>query len=208
MRVYIEHLLPMIRENVRGRLLDCGCGYAPYYGIYRDLIDDAIWIDWANTEHSNPNLDAEVDLNGPLPFPDRTFDSVLLTEVLEHVRQPDLLLAEIHRVLRTDGRLVLSVPFYYCLHETPNDYYRYTEYGLRHLSERAGLKIANLVPLGGQPDVLIDVVSKWLATRRLSAAAIFHTAEAFARTRAFQRWRDATAGNFPLGYALTAIKAR
>jgi ubiquinone/menaquinone biosynthesis C-methylase UbiE len=45
-----------------------------------------------------------------LPFMDSSFDCVIITEVLEHVYCPYRVLEEVHRVLRPDGKLVLSVP--------------------------------------------------------------------------------------------------
>jgi SAM-dependent methyltransferase len=52
---------------------------------------------------------------GPLPFADETFDAVVSTEVLEHLRAPFLALSEVVRVLRTGGHLVLTVPNYWNL---------------------------------------------------------------------------------------------
>ena len=204
--IQMESLLPLIQENVRGRLLDCGCGHAPYYGIYRDMIDEAIWVDWENTAHSNPLLDAVVDLNCPLPFADESFDSVLLTDVLEHVTEPASLVREIARVLRPAGRLVLSVPFYYLLHERPYDYYRYTEFGLRHLCQQAGLRVDVLTPIGGQPDVVIDVISKWLVRDEVSARLLMRLAGVAASRKRFRRWRESTSDRFPLVYNLVAIR--
>jgi SAM-dependent methyltransferase len=204
--IQIESLFPLIRENAHGRLLDCGCGYAPYYGIYRDMVDEAIWIDWQNTAHVNPLLDAEVDLNRPLPFPDDSFDSVLLTDVLEHVAEPADLLREIARVLRPSGSLILSVPFYYLLHERPYDYYRYTEFGLRHLCRQAGLRVEELTPVGGQPDVVIDVISKWLVRDEISARLLMRVAGLVASWKRFRRWRESTSDRFPLVYNLVAVR--
>lgn len=70
-----------------------------------------------------------------LPHPDSTFDTVLLLEVLEHVPDPELALAECARVLVDGGRLVLSMPFLYPVHDAPFDFQRYTIHALRrHLS--------------------------------------------------------------------------
>jgi SAM-dependent methyltransferase len=89
-------------------------------------------------------------------FPDASFDAVLLLEVLEHVPAPDAALSEVHRVLAPGGRVLLSTPFLLEIHEAPHDFYRFTEYGLRHLLRgfeqvrvvrRNGALIASLVPL-------------------------------------------------------------
>jgi SAM-dependent methyltransferase len=79
-----------------------------------------------------------------LPFHDRCFDGVICLEVLEHVRDPEKVLAEIARVLRPGGRGWVSMPFLYPLHDAPFDFQRYTEYGLRRDVQRAGLHVTNL----------------------------------------------------------------
>ncbi|MBR9909047.1 MAG: class I SAM-dependent methyltransferase [Gammaproteobacteria bacterium] len=61
------------------------------------------------------------------------YDCVFLMEVLEHVREPDKALAEIRRVMRDDGVLLLSSPFIFEAHDLPHDYYRYTRQGLSYL---------------------------------------------------------------------------
>lgn len=51
-----------------------------------------------------------ISKNGPLPFADRTFDSVTILDVLEHVSDQKGLLSEMHRVLKDDGRLIVTLP--------------------------------------------------------------------------------------------------
>src|SRR5215207_1692103 len=63
-------------------------------------------------------------------FGGRTFDVIVLSEVLEHVHSPHLAIANIRAALREGGRLILTVPFLFPIHERPHDYYRYTRYGL------------------------------------------------------------------------------
>lgn len=66
-------------------------------------------------------------------FGARTFDVIVLSEVLEHVPSPHLAIANIRAALREGGRLILTVPFLFPIHERPHDYYRYTRYGLEYL---------------------------------------------------------------------------
>src|SRR2546425_12982585 len=84
-----------------------------------------------------------------LPFRTATFDTILSTQVLEHVRQPDSLLREAYRVLRLGGHLVLTAPQINPLHEEPHDYFRYTCHGLRSLAEEAGFSVLQVTALGG-----------------------------------------------------------
>src|SRR6516165_7366055 len=110
-----------IRTHVRGRLLDLGCGKVPLYGMYRDLVTDSICIDWEETLHKNRHIDQFADLNSTLPIGDEEFDTVLSTDVLEHIARPGSAWAEMSRVLRPGGKLLLATPFLYWLHEEPHE---------------------------------------------------------------------------------------
>lgn len=81
-----------------------------------------------------------------LPFADGTFGAVACLEVLEHVRMPDQVLAEIARVLRPDGLAYVSMPFLYPIHDAPHDYQRWTPHGWRRSAELAGLEIRAMQP--------------------------------------------------------------
>jgi hypothetical protein len=63
---------------------------------------------------------------------------VLSTQVLEHVAEPSAVAAELYRVLVPEGRLYMTVPLVWELHEQPFDFYRYTPSGLEHLLRKAG----------------------------------------------------------------------
>ena len=79
-----------------------------------------------------------------LPFADAVFDGAICLEVLEHVSDPALVVAEIARVIRPGGTVWLSMPFLYPLHDAPYDFQRYTEFGLRRDIERAGMCVVAL----------------------------------------------------------------
>lgn len=73
------------------------------------------------------------------PFPDSHFERLICLEVLEHVPDPAVVMCEFARVLESDGRAWISMPFLYPLHDAPFDFQRDTEFGLRRDVERAGL---------------------------------------------------------------------
>lgn len=143
-----------------GHLVDLGCGNVPFYLWYKDYVQQVTCIDWPSTMHRQSHIDIFADLNQELPLMSDSVNCVLLTSVLEHIHNPHLLLREINRILTKDGHLILSVPFFYHLHEQPFDYYRYTPHGLRYLAEQSGLEIVKLDHYGSAFGVLIDVTAK------------------------------------------------
>jgi SAM-dependent methyltransferase len=66
-----------------------------------------------------------------MPFSDASIDVVLCTQVLEHIPEPMAVLAEIRRVLKPGGTLLLSVPSIFPQHGSPGDYWRYMPQGLQ-----------------------------------------------------------------------------
>ena len=100
-----------------------------------------------------------------LPFPDRTFETVLSVQVLEHTPYPGRLVCEMSRVLRDDGLLILVAPFQFRLHEQPHDYFRYSSHGLRHLCEEAGLEVLETHQQGGMWSVIGHKLNSYLAFR-------------------------------------------
>jgi SAM-dependent methyltransferase len=84
------------------------------------------------------NIDLEplpgVDLIGVaenVPLADASCDGAVLQAVLEHVRDANLTLEELYRVLKPGGSVLIEVPFMQGYHPSPGDYRRYTEQGLR-----------------------------------------------------------------------------
>jgi len=202
-----EHHLPL---HARGKLLDLGCGKAPLYATYRDMVTECVCVDWANTEHKNDHLDKECDLTQPLPFADAEFDTIILSDVLEHIPTPEALCREMARTLAPNGKLILNVPFFYWLHEDPHDFYRYTEYALRRFVDISGLKLVSLEAIGGVPEVLTDILAKYWARvpviGRPVAAFMQWLTLRIVDTRLGRKVSRATARKVPFGYFLVAQK--
>ena len=77
------------------------------------------------------------------------YDSIFCAQVLHHLPEPELALREIARMLKPGGKAILSVPHLVWLHNEPHDYWRFTGHGLRHLVEKAGLRLVSVEPVGG-----------------------------------------------------------
>ena len=193
-----------IPQYVAGRLVDLGCGKAPLFGAYRSHATDVVLVDWPGSLHPNPDLDLEVDLNGPLPFASSGFDTIILSDVLEHIRKPEHLFLEMARILAPGGRILMSVPFLYQIHEGPYDYYRYTEFALRHFAEMSGLEVVVLRPLGGSPEVLADMLAKHLVSVPVAGSFLAWSAQAVAKafrgTSIGRRISERSGRTFPFGY--------
>jgi SAM-dependent methyltransferase len=205
-RLIIDEYVRLIRTHANGVLLDCGCGDVPYYDVYRSKVSDVVCIDWKRPQREIDHVDIYVDLNGRLPFDDATFDTVLLTDVLEHIIRPTSLMGELSRVLRPAGVLVCTTPFLYFLHEEPHDYYRYTEFALRALCNENNLAVIELEPYGGYPDVLLDLLNKKLVAGETAARAYLAVCRLVTRSGVYRRVKERSKSSFPLGYCLAAQK--
>jgi SAM-dependent methyltransferase len=117
-------------------ILDLGCGKKPYRGYFCKKTRFYIGLDWFNRKESIVDIDVISDAH-QVPFRDGYFDVVICTELLEHTKDPMKVLFEINRVLKKNGMLFISTPFMIPIHEPPNDYYRFTKYGLLYLFSNA-----------------------------------------------------------------------
>ena len=151
-RVSIVQALRELRHRVKpGRLLDVGCGMKPYESLLTQRESRYYGTDWPVTMEGSYGGSTRADFFSDsmvLPFPEGTFDTIVSTQVLEHVRQPEIVIREMARVLKPSGILILSAPMTWPLHEEPHDYYRYTLHGLRHLLEEADFEILDEIPRG------------------------------------------------------------
>lgn len=203
---YIDLYVEMIQKYAKGKLLDLGAGMVPFYGIYRDNVSENVCIDWANSLHSNPHLDIVADLNQPFPLPDAAFDSVLCSDVMEHIADPFAFMHETARVLKPGGDLLLMVPFFYWLHETPHDYFRYTEFALRKMCADNRLEVLEIKAYGGYLEVLFDLLNKGLGRSKALCRIFVPFAKWVSQRKISQKIRQKTSARFPLGYVVVARK--
>lgn len=122
-----KHLEKFLAKHASDKnTLDIGSG-GSLYGYNRFFSNrTTVDIDPAR----NPEIIGDIH---NLPFKDEEFDVVLCVEVLEHVLEPKKAIQEMNRVLKKGGTLVLTTRFVYPIHDAPNDYWRFTKYGLKEL---------------------------------------------------------------------------
>ena len=159
-------------------VLDIGSGNATY-----QLSESArlVRIDYPETGRhyrNKPDVHADARI---LPFRTGSVDGVLLLEVLEHIPDTELVLAEIQRVLKPGGILYISAPFTYPAHDLPHDYFRFSVEGLQYLlqkyelqpemTRRHGNSVVTLLQLANL--VLLEPVRRLLDRNHFLAAGCF-----------------------------------
>jgi SAM-dependent methyltransferase len=146
----------------RGRIIDIGCGKKPYYRYFQERTRQYIGLDSPDySVRTTWNMDVICD-GQFLPIRNDSADTVVCNQVLEHIPDIDRFFTNIYRVLKVDGILILTVPFFWGLHEEPRDFYRFTKYGLKYLCEVNGLEVIEIKKLGGIWGMVFQRISDYL----------------------------------------------
>ncbi len=114
-----------------------------------------------------------------LPIQPNCVDVVLLIDVLEHISDTEILLGQIHNILKVDGAVIISCPFLYPLHDEPRDFVRYTTHGFQQLAIRKGFSVTTCGAIGSPiitSTLLFNIaiskaVVNWISTK--SPAGVF-----------------------------------
>lgn len=152
--------------SVDGAILDVG---GSKRSGYHELIKGTHTITTGNIDTSY-DIDVVFDAQKPWPFPDATFDGVLLVNILEHLSEYEMAVHESRRVLKNGGVVVGVVPFMFNVHASPNDYFRYTKSALLKIFNDAGFTEVQVRELGtGAFSVIYHCLLgfvrwQWLAT--------------------------------------------
>lgn len=110
------------------KVLDVGCGTKPYESLFRTKDFVGIDVEGGGLDDKKKSVDTYFD-GEHIPFPDNEFDVAIATEVFEHVNNLDLLTQEIHRVLKKNGQVLITMPFVWSEHSVPYDFRRFTSFG-------------------------------------------------------------------------------
>jgi SAM-dependent methyltransferase len=160
---YLRRDIKLDEGHLHGRLLDVGCGNKPYRSFFKN-VRSYIGLDYPVTK-AIQDFQARPEIFGDarqLPFSQGSFDAVLCAQVLEHVNQPGLVMAETGRVLKPGGCEILSVPFIYNVHVGPHDFFRFSPFGISELVERAGLKVKSIRYQGGIGTAVVQLLHNWI----------------------------------------------
>lgn len=140
-------------------VLDLGGHKTAKRGVF-DISDYDLRIVYANL-----SADKGTDVVGDairVPVASESFDVVLCTEVLEHVRDPRPALSEVFRVLKRGGTLVMTAPFMHRIHADPCDFGRYTDQYWQSVLSELGFSEVAVEPQGGFYSVILSFAKQYL----------------------------------------------
>ncbi len=151
--------------DIHGQTLDIGCGERPYEKIFKNVSSYiGMEFDSSRNRARFSKIDAWYD-GKVFPFDNGKFDSIIMTQVLEHIFNPEQFLKEVYRVMKPGGILLLSVPFVWDEHEQPHDYARYSSFGLAHLLKNHGFEIKKHLKSLSDVGVIFQLVACYIHKR-------------------------------------------
>lgn len=149
-RWYVTRFVENVAQSLPkgASILDAGAGESVYKKLFSHCEYKAIDLGVGESRWNYSNLDYVGSLH-EMPIEDGVFDAVLCTQVLEHLEWPRESVKEMYRVLKTNGKLYMTVPMSHPEHQTPYDFFRYTSYGLESICKDAGFHGIKITPFGG-----------------------------------------------------------
>ena len=145
----IFYILP----HIKGRVLDLGAGMAKYRAMIQENASDYLACD----VKKNENIDIVCDVTN-LVFPPESFDTVISTQVLEHVDNPFIVAQEIKKILKTGGSAIITAPFMFPFHADPKDNFRFSRDGLEEIFKSIGFEIVDSGIYGGFFMVISEMI--------------------------------------------------
>jgi len=158
-RILLYQQINKFSSHIGGLTLDVGAGG---YDRYSGLFSSERYIRLDFNIQNKPDLVADAHA---LPFKHEVFDSIVCTQVLEHLKNPFLAVSEFRRILKPQGIVLLTVPQVNELHEEPHDYYRYTRFGIIHLLETNHFEILSVDQRGGFFSTLAQQIIRYVIDR-------------------------------------------
>lgn len=169
----VFHIMP----HIRGRVLDLGAGMAKYKETITKHATDYIACD----VKKNENIDTVCDVTN-LVFPPESFDTVISTQVFEHVDNPFIVAQEIKKVLKTGGNAIITAPFMFPFHADPKDNFRFSREGLEEIFKSIGFEIIDSGIYGGFFIVLSEMIHfSWFNPYKHKSGIFFANIEKIAK---------------------------
>jgi SAM-dependent methyltransferase len=144
-----------LASQLEGDLLDFGCGSKPYINLFKVNSYTGVDIEISGHAHFNSKVDIYYD-GKTLPFENESFSAIFTSEVFEHIFNLDEILSELNRVLKPEGKILLTTPFVWEEHEQPYDYARYTSFAMIHLLKKHKFEVIQLHKTNNQIEAIFQ----------------------------------------------------
>jgi SAM-dependent methyltransferase len=187
--------------------LDIGCGPMTNKNLLNKF-DSTIYVDGAKFNSVNIVCDFEK----LIPIKDSSVDFILLSNVLEHMFNPQLIFNEIYRILKTNGKCLILVPYLIKLHQEPYDYFRYTKHALERFLKNSKFSNFLIEEMGSTSNIIINFLSIDMQTKRninlFNKKIIFFLQWIIYKLYTLQRRFDSSSVNalIPQGYSIEIKK--
>lgn len=147
-RKWLAHELGQFAASLPpgSRVLDAGSGDQRYKRLFAAHLYESADFEQVNKLYAKSTYVCDL---ASIPVADATYDAIVFTQVMEHLKDPSLVLRELHRVAKDGCQLFYSAPLCAEEHEIPYDFYRYTQFGIRHLFTQAGFQVEEIRWLEG-----------------------------------------------------------
>ncbi|MCC7522735.1 class I SAM-dependent methyltransferase [Candidatus Uhrbacteria bacterium] len=145
---YLFYKNQLAKINKDSIFLDIGAGDRHFRELF-DQFPHYIAVDFA----AYPDISIVCDLTSSWPIRDWSVDTVIASNVFEHLPDTAAALSESARILKPGGKLLIAVPFLLGVHQAPYDFVRHTHYSWKRLLEQAGFEILEINASGNLYDL-------------------------------------------------------
>jgi len=147
LRKNVERLIGKHLKNRDNLILaDMGCGEMPYESLIKPYVNKYIGVDLPGNLKATTHIDLKTNR---CDLEDDSCDIVWSVQVLEHVMDPSIYLKECCRILKPEGKLLLSTHGHWKYHADPIDNWRWTSSGLKLEIENAGFSVIETIGMMG-----------------------------------------------------------
>lgn len=142
-RILLKKQIAKFSHYVKGDVLDVGAGS---FDRYSDLFNCKKYIKLDIDQESKPDIAGSAE---KIPLDSQSIDSIVCTQVLGDVKDPNGVVSEFFRILKPGGVVLLTESLIAAMHDEPYDFWRFTNFSLRYLFENNGFEIKEIERRGG-----------------------------------------------------------
>jgi len=178
---------------------------ASYYRFLKKEKDTRIVF---TDRHPRTENIIEVNLEKKMPFADHSQDFLILINVLEHLFDYQTCISETYRILKKSGKLIGGVPFFYRIHDDPDDHFRYTQSSLYRIFREGGYRDIHIEPLAYGPFTTAATLIAPMMKFKPCATMTYFMAIGIDKilSRLFRQSNLVKYENFPLRYFFVCTK--